>query len=109
MYTRGNMLIKKFKKCIFTIFCNNVYGGHLWTLYRSQALKKVTVAFNEITFYQNVFSVEGGASMSTIYVHNNADSFKLLLRKAAYRFRLHMVESTNKYIITYFKVSVFLQ
>ena len=103
LYTRCNMLIEKFKscsdnvkKCPITMLCNIVYSGHLWTVYRSQALKKVKCAFNDI--YQNLFSVERGASMSTIYVHNNVDCFNMLLRKAAYKFRLCLVESTNSYV-----------
>ena len=34
--------------------------------------------------------------MSNIYVQNNVDSFRVLLRKAAYSFRLRILNSSNK-------------
>ena len=50
LYSRGNMLIRKFKHCsedvkqrLFTTFCNNVYGGHLWTVYSNQVMNEGSI------------------------------------------------------------------
>ena len=54
LYSKGNMLCNKFKDCsrevkirLFRTYCNNVYGGHLWTSYRARDLKRLSVAFND--------------------------------------------------------------
>jgi hypothetical protein len=36
--------------------------------------------------------------MSDIYLYNDMDTLKVLLRKAAYRFRLRLMESPNQYV-----------
>ncbi len=103
LYCKGNLLTNKFKHCshdvklrLFSTYCYNVYGGHLWTSYTPTDLKKLTVAFNDI--YRMLFNVKRGESISAIYVQNNVDSFKVLLRKAAYRFRMRLLDSNNYYV-----------
>jgi hypothetical protein len=103
LYVKGNMLLRNFKLCsddvkhkLLKTFCYNVYGGHLWTVYNTQELSKLTVAYNDI--YRKLFKIKRGVSMSAIYVCNNMDTFKVLLRKAAYRFRMRLMKSTNQYV-----------
>ena len=81
---------------LFRTFCYNVYGGHLWTVYKTQMFNKLKVAFNDV--YRNLFHIRRGESMSAIYVNNNVDSFRTLLRKAANNFRMRLMNSTNKYV-----------
>ena len=104
LYSKGNMLIKNFnncsdevKHCLFKTFCNNIYGGQLWTSYKRRGMTKLKVAFNNV--YRYLFNVKRGASMSALYVHNNVDSLNVILRKAAYSFRKRLLESTNKFIV----------
>lgn len=103
LYCKGNMLTSKFKDCseevksrLFTTYCNNVYCGHLWTCYKPVDINKLTVAFNDI--YRMLFNIKRGESMSTIYINNNMDCFKVLLRKAAFRFRTRLLNSDNVYV-----------
>ena len=46
----------------------NVYGGHLWTSYKTPELNKFSIAFNDI--YRTLISIETGTSISSIYVNN---------------------------------------
>jgi hypothetical protein len=103
LYCKGNMLTRKFKDCseevksrLFSTYCNNVYGGHLWTCYKSADMNKLIVAFNDI--YRMLFNIKRGESMSNIYVSNNMDCFNVLLRKAAFRFRTRLLDSDNIYV-----------
>ena len=103
LYSKGNLLSRKFKDCsdkvkskLFQTFCYNIYCGHLWTSYKPQTLKSVNVAFNDV--YRCLFKIRRG--MSTIYVKNNLDSFKVLLRKGAVGFRKRLMMSENSIIKT---------
>ena len=76
LYTRGNMLISRFKTCshevkvkLFKSFLSNVYGCHLWTKYKQCTFKLVVVAYNNI--YTKLFGIKRGESMSAIYVQNS--------------------------------------
>ena len=86
LYSRGNMLISRFKTCsssikvkLFRSFLCNAYGCHLWSTYKQYTYKRVVVAFNNI--YRKLFGILRGESMSAIYVNNNIDSFGVLVRK----------------------------
>ena len=53
LYGKGNLLIKNFLCCseevklrLFKTYCNNIYGGHLWSHYRPTDKQKI-VAFND--------------------------------------------------------------
>ena len=55
LYSRGNMLISRFKTCsssikvkLFRSFLCNAYGCHLWSTYKQYTHKRVVVAFNNI-------------------------------------------------------------
>ena len=97
LYAKGNSIITKFKNCsddvkhkLFKTFCNNAYGGHLWSKYKSDGMYKVKVAFNDI--YRKLFDVKRGISMSEIYVRNSIDGLNVILRKACFRFRTRLFE-----------------
>ena len=111
MYAKGNMLVRKFKECsdnvkrkLFRTYCYNVYGGHLWSIYKTPDFQKLIVAFNDV--YRLLFNIKRGVSMSEIYVNNNIDHFKIIVRKASYRFRLRLLKTDNHVVSTIMK-SVF--
>ena len=111
MYAKGNILVRKFKECsdsvklrLFRTYCYNVYGGHLWSKYKTLDFHKLIVAFNDV--YRLLFNVKRGVSMSEIYVNSNIDHFKIIVRKASYRFRLRLQKSDNQVVSTIMK-SVF--
>ena len=103
LYSKGNMLCNKFKDCssevkvrLFRTYCNNVYGGHLWTTYKTKDMNRLNVAFNDT--YRMLFNIKRGVSMSEKYVTDRIDCFKVLLRKAAFSFQTRLYKSDNKYI-----------
>ena len=103
LYAKGNAIIAQFKHCsddvktrLFRSFCYNVYGGHLWSKYKSTSMDKVSVAFNDV--YRKLFNIKRGASISAIYVINNLDGFRTVMRKASFSFRNRIFESDNKYV-----------
>ena len=62
LYSRGNMLISRFKTCsssikvkLFRSFLCNAYGCHLWSTYKQYTYKRVVVAFNNI--YRKLFGI----------------------------------------------------
>ena len=100
LYSRGNMLISRFKTCSFSIklklfrsFLCNAYGCHLWSKYKQYSYKRVVVAFNNI--YRQLFGISRGESMSAIYVNNNIDSVGVLVRKSVYSFKTRLGASSN--------------
>lgn len=56
-----------------------MYGGHLWSKYSPGGMNKLNVAFNDI--YRKLFKIKRGTSMSCIYVHNNIDGLKAVLKE----------------------------
>ena len=66
-------------KPIFKSFLCNVYGHHLWSMYKQYSCKHVVlvVAFNDID--RKLFGIQRQESTSVIYVSNNIDSFGMLV------------------------------
>ena len=105
IYTRGNMLISRFKNCsvnvkncLFRTYCTNVYGGQLWFNYRKPMYQKVKVAYNDV--YRKLFGIPRGESISTIFVKNNVNTFCMLRRKLMYSFKCRLSTSENQLIRT---------
>ena len=55
IYTRGNMLVSRFKNCsanvkkhLFQAYCSNAYGSQLWSNYKKSMYQKVKVAYNDV-------------------------------------------------------------
>ena len=62
LYCTGNMLVSKFKMCsedvkkrLFSTFCYNTYGGHIWTSYKAESFRKAKVSFNDV--YRPLFGL----------------------------------------------------
>ena len=100
LYARGNMLINRFRACthnvkvkLFRTFFTNVYGCHLWALYKQTTYRRVVVAYNNI--YRKMFKVRRGDSMSAIYVQQNIDPVNVLIRKNVFGFKNRLFDSSN--------------
>jgi hypothetical protein len=103
IYARGNILIRKFSKCsndvkleLFNSHCTNLYCSHLWSIFSSTALKKISVAYNNV--FRFLLKVRGRCSISQLFVTNNICTFKELLRKAICKFRRRLLSSENTLI-----------
>ena len=85
IYSRGNMLIRKFKTCsdnvkcqLFKSYMSNLYCGQLWSNYSSRTFKRVKVAYNNVC--RSLFSLKRDCSISKHFVDNNIHGFDSLLR-----------------------------
>ena len=97
LYTVGNSLIRRFWFCdiriklkLFTMYCGNMYTGHLWHNYKVHSLNKVKTAYNSILRrLLNIPRVENGKSYSasSLFVQHNVLNFSALMRKHLNGFR----------------------
>ena len=85
-YARGNTLIKRFKQCIdevknylFKTFCSSIYGCVLLCNFTISAVKRCTVAYNDV--YRYLFNIKRGESMSNIYVETELMLSRFYLKK----------------------------
>jgi hypothetical protein len=113
IYTRGNMLVKRFKNCnddvkiqLFKSYCSNFYAAHLWCHYKKKSMEKVRVAFNNI--FRSLMSIKLGESISLFYMNNDIANFNILLRKSIYLFRLRVLECSNVTVSSTINSSFFL-
>ena len=98
LYSRGNMLISRFKTCsssikvkLFRSFLCNAYSCHLWSTYKQYSFKRVVVAFNNI--YRKSFGIQ-------INVNDNyIDSFRMLVHKSVCSFKTRLWASSNLLIL----------
>ena len=112
IYTRGNMLISRFnictdevKLCLFRSYLSSIYGGQLWTNFKSNVFKKAVVAYNNV--YRKFFNIRRGPSMSAIYVNSGIDHFNVLVRKNLGSFRRRLLNCNNALVSCIVK-SVFI-
>ena len=104
-YTKGNMIIRKFRKCsepvkiqLFKTYFSNVYAGHLWRNYSVACYKKATVAYNNI--YCMFLNLKRDCSMTNKYVEHNVHSFNSLLRIYMASFIDRLSKSENMIVNT---------
>ena len=112
MYSRGNILANRFKdcstdvkQCLFKTYCSNAYGGQLWGAYRSSAMTKINVAYNDVC--RKLFRIRRGVSISAIFVSNSINSFRALRRKLVYSFMTRIYASDNILVQTIIKSAAF--
>jgi hypothetical protein len=103
IYTRGNMLISRFKictdevkLCLFRSYLSSIYGGQLWTNFKSNVFKKAVVAYNNV--YRKFFNIRRGPSMSAIYVNSGIDHFNVLVRKNLGSFRQRLLNCDKMHL-----------
>ena len=100
LYSRGNMLIRNFKRCnesvkclLFKSFCSNLYSAALWNSYKQKNLDQLKVAYNRV--FRILMSLQGRVSMSAVFVNYSLDPFKVLIRKSIRSLRERIVNSEN--------------
>ena len=103
IYTRSNILIRKFYFCSFTVkqrlfqsYCTNFYCTQLWYKYSAASLNKVRVAFNNSC--RHFLGYPKYCSASGMFLENNIDSFDVLRRKYIYNFTCRLFVSQNSII-----------
>ena len=109
LYTVGNSLIRRFGFCntriklkLLSIYCGNIYTGHLWHNYKSNSLNKVKVAYNSILRrLLNIPRVDNGKSYSAsaMFVQHNIRNFSALIRNALSSFCFRMNRSPHSVLI----------
>ena len=109
LYTVGNSLIRRFWFCdirtklkLFTMYCGNVYTGHLWWNYSKCSLNKVKTAYNSILRrLLNIPRVQDGVSYSasSMFVGHNICNFSALMRRMCSSFTQRLEKSCNQTIV----------
>ena len=101
IYAQGNALARKFYMCTETVrisllksYCSSLYTSSLWCNYRSESLRKLCVAYNNMFLDKLPFCLETAVPVSclprVICQHVN-----FLIRKHAYIFMKSVAESRN--------------
>ena len=100
---RANSLIRKFAMCSYSVkrylystYCSNVYGVHLWHSYRSSVLRKFTVCFNNAA--RMFFGYHRFCSASEMFVKEGIENFTAMYRKAVYGFILRLSQTDNRIV-----------
>ena len=85
VYTRGNMLINRFKMCsndikiqLFKSYIGCFYTSQLWVNYTNMQIQKLVVAYNNV--FRKFMSVERGVSMRHLYVNLGVNNVDIICR-----------------------------
>ena len=104
---RANSLIRKFslctyqvKKYLYSMYCSNVSGVHLWHSHRAAVLRKFIVCFNNAA--RMFFGYDRFSSASSMYVNERIDNFWAMYRKAVFGFMSRIGQSRNGIIASLF-------
>ena len=68
----------------------------IWSNFKQSSFKRCIVAFNDT--YRMLFNIRRGVSMSQIYMANDIDCFKVILRKMVYKFKVRLTRSNNSVV-----------
>ena len=100
VYSRGNVLIRKFKHCtdnvklkLFSSYCNSFYCAQLWCMYKKEHVRKLQTAYNRI--FRTLMNFKYDVSISAQFVSKNIDTFTVIWRKLIVSFRKRLLESEN--------------
>ena len=100
---RANSLIRKFAMCsynvkryLYSTYCSNVHGVHLWHSYRSSVSRKFTVCFNNAA--RMFFGYHRFCSASDMFVNERIDNFMAMYRKAVYGFMTRLSQTDNRIV-----------
>ena len=98
---RSNSLIRKFAMCsynvkrfLYSTYCSNINGVHLWHSYRASVFKKFVVCFNNAA--RMFFGYDRFCSASSMYVSERIDNFGASHRKAVFYFMTRLRHSNNQ-------------
>ena len=84
------MCTESVKITLFRSFCTSLYTCELWWNYRSETLRKLCVAYNNVFIF--LCSEPRNCSASHMFVSRGLPTRKMLIRKSVYAF----MASTNK-------------
>ena len=87
IYAQGNALLKKCFMCtesvkitLFRTFCTSLYTCELWWNYRSESLRKLCVAYNNV--FRFLRGEPRNCSASHMFVSRGLPTCKMLIRKS---------------------------
>ena len=100
IYAQGNALVRKFYMCtetvrisLFKSYCSSLYTSSLWCNYRSESLRKLCVAYNNV--FRKITFLPRDCSASLMFATRDLPTCKTLIRKHAYIFMKSVAESRN--------------
>ena len=100
IYAQGNALIRKFYMCsehvkctLFRSFCTSLYTCQLWCNYKSESIRKLYVAYNNV--FRLLCHEPRYCSASYMFVTRGLPTCKMLIRKKLYSFMMCIAKSGN--------------
>ena len=100
IYAQGNALLRKFfmytesvKITLFRSFCTSLYTCELWCQYRSESLRKLCVAYNNV--FRFLCREPRNCSASHMFVSRGLPTCNMLIRKSIYAFMTSTKRSCN--------------
>ena len=104
---RANSLARKFSMCsysvkryLYTTYCSNICGVHLWHSHRVSVLRKFIVCFNNAA--RMFLGYDRFCSASNMFVCERIDNFRAMHRKAVFRFMCRLRLSDNRIVSSLF-------
>ena len=105
--SRANSLIRKFGMCsiqvkryLYTTYCSNISGVHLWHSHRVSVLRKFIVCFNNAT--RMFFGHDRFCNASNMFVSERIDNFCAVRRKAIFGFIVRLRKTDNRIVFNLF-------
>ena len=80
---------------MFKSYCSSLYTSSLWCNYRSESLRKLCVAYNNV--FRKITFLPRDCSASLMFATRDLPTCKILIRKHAYIFMKSVAES--RYVI----------
>ena len=88
IYAQGNALVRKFYMCtetvrmsLFKSYCSSLYTSALWCNYRSESLRKLCVAYNNV--FRKITFLPRNCSASLMFATRDLPTCNMLIRKHA--------------------------
>ena len=78
---------------MFKSYCSSLYTSSLWCNYRSESLRKLCVAYNNV--FRKITFLPRDCSASLMFATRDLPTCKILIRKHAYMFMKSVAESRN--------------
>ena len=100
IYAQGNALLRNFFMCtesvkitLFRSFCTSLHTCELWWNYRSESLRKLCVAYNNV--FRLLCSEPRNCSASHMFVSRGLPTCNMLIRKSVCGFMIYTQRSCN--------------
>ena len=100
IYAQGNALLRNNCMCtesvkitLFRSFCTSLYTCELWWQYRSESLRKLCVAYNNV--FRFLCRDPMNCSASHMFVSRGLPTCNMLIRKSIYAFMTSTKRSCN--------------